>query len=100
MFYLLYASGHLQQTRKSGYPPSGPVLNVHGYIRWNPDDYSPDSDRKTPEEVTKRHKLVGDLIRDIQKDKHSLPQGLVSALYMYYDGWSSLAWRVLTCLES
>ena len=69
------------------------------FIRWNPDDYSPESDRKNPEELAKRHKLVGDLIRDIKKGKHILPTALVSAIYMYYDGWSSLAeseWTVLT----
>ena len=68
------------------------------FIRWNPDDYSPESDRKNPEELAKRHKLVGDLIRDIKKGKHVLPTALVSAIYMYYDGWSSLAeseWTVL-----
>ena len=73
------------------------------FIRWNPDDYSPESDRKNPEELSKRHKLVGDLIRDIKINKHSLPKGLVSVLYMYYDDWSSLAkaeWQVLTKMEA
>jgi hypothetical protein len=72
------------------------------FIRWNPDDYSPENDRKNPDEVAKRHKLVGDLLRDIKKGKHSLPLALVSALYMYYDGWSSLAeteWNVLTQMD-
>ena len=47
----------------------------------------------------KRYKLVGDLIRDIKKGKHHLPNALVSALYMYYDGWNGLSaenWSVLS----
>jgi hypothetical protein len=42
---------------------------------------------------------VGDLIADINENKTMLPEALVSALYMYYDDWSSLAdeeWKVLT----
>jgi len=69
------------------------------FIRWNPDDYSPESDRKNPEELAKRYKLVGDLIRDIKKNKHVLPKTLVSAIYLYYDGWNSLTeekWHILS----
>jgi hypothetical protein len=69
------------------------------FIRWNPDDYSPSNSRKKPEDIKKRHKLVGDLIADIKENKTMLPDVLVSALYMYYDDWSSLAeegWKVLT----
>jgi hypothetical protein len=70
------------------------------FIRWNPDDYSP-AGRKKPEDVKKRYKLVGDLIADLRDNKMNLPKALVSALYMYYDDWSSLAeeeWRVITAL--
>jgi hypothetical protein len=73
------------------------------FIRWNPDDYSPENDRKNPEELTKRHKLVGDLIRDIKKGKHTLPVALVSAIYLYYDGWNSLnetEWQTLINMEA
>jgi len=73
------------------------------FIRWNPDDYSPENDRKHPEELTKRHKLVGDLIRDIKKGKHNLPSALVSAIYLYYDGWNSLnetEWQTLINMEA
>ena len=69
------------------------------FIRWNSDDYVPENNRKLPEEISKRYKLVGDLIRDIEKEKHSLPKALVSAIYMYYDGWNTLAneeWKILT----
>ena len=73
------------------------------FIRWNPDNYSPESDRKKPEELAKRHKLVGDLIRDIKNNKHTLPKGLVSVIYMYYDGWNSLTeteWQIITEIEA
>jgi len=69
------------------------------FIRWNPDDYSCADDKKEPELVSKRHKLVGDLISDFIKNRVKLPSGLVCVLYMYFDGWSSLAdenWTVLT----
>ena len=72
------------------------------FIRWNPDDYSPENDRKNPEELTKRYKLVGDSISDIKKNKHTLPTALVSAIYMYYDGWESMLkaeWQVLSKFE-
>jgi hypothetical protein len=72
------------------------------FIRWNPDDYSPESDRKNPEVLPKRHKLAGDLLRDIRVGTYALPTGLVSAVYLYYDGWDSLAtaeWSVLMALE-
>ena len=90
-----------EQTRMVNIGQSFGGIPVH-FIRWNPDDYNPESDRKNPEELAKRYKLVGDLIRDIKKGKHILPKALVSALYMYYDGWSSLAeteWQILTEIE-
>ena len=69
------------------------------FIRWNPDDYLPESDRKNPEILAKRHKLCADLIRDIKDGNVSLPKALVSVIYLYYDGWSSLAdekWQIIT----
>jgi hypothetical protein len=69
------------------------------FIRWNPDDYTPQNDKKDPELLLKRYKLLGDLLEDIQKEKVVLPSALVSAIYMYYDEWASLAeesWKVLT----
>ena len=72
------------------------------FIRWNPDDYSPENDRKMPEDLAKRYKLVGDLIRDIKKNKITLPTALISVIYMYYNGWDSLQkteWQVLTPFE-
>jgi hypothetical protein len=73
------------------------------FIRWNPDNYSPESDKKNPEILAKRYKLCGDLLMDIKKGKAMLPTALVSALYLYYDGWSCLAdekWVILTELEN
>ena len=87
-----------EQTRMVNIGQSFGGIPVY-FIRWNPDDYSPANSRKKPEDVKKRHKLVGDLIDDIKADRVILPVALVSALYMYYDDWSSLAeeeWKVLT----
>jgi hypothetical protein len=69
------------------------------FIRWNPDDYTPQNDKKDPELLLKRYKLLGDLLEDIQKNKTVLPTALVSVIYLYYDEWSSLAeepWKILT----
>lgn len=71
------------------------------FIRWNPDKYKPESDNKKQESLKKRHKLCGDLICDIQKDSINLPIALVTAIYLYYDGWSSLSetkWQVITAV--
>jgi hypothetical protein len=73
-------------------------LPVH-FIRWNPDDYIPENENKEPEIITKRHILAGDLIRDISKNRYNLPHALVSAIYLYYDGWSNMKhenWHILT----
>jgi hypothetical protein len=87
-----------EQTRMINIGQSFGGIPVY-FIRWNPDNYSPSNSRKKPEDVKKRYKLVGDLISDIRENKITLPNALVSALYMYYDDWSSLAeeeWKVLT----
>ena len=74
------------------------------FIRWNPDNYCPESDRKQCEEIKKRHKLVGDLIKHILTKRIELPKDrFVSALYMYYDGWDGVdneEWKVITPLEA
>ena len=91
-----------EQTRMANIGQSFGGVPVY-FIRWNPDDYKPENDKKNPEEVSRRHKLVGDLIRDIKLNKHTLPKGLVSVLYMYYHGWDSLAkaeWNVLVKMEA
>jgi peroxiredoxin len=90
-----------EQTRMINIGQSFGGIPVY-FIRWNPDDYSPEDHNKDPEEVSKRHKLVGDLIRDIKSGRHLLPKGLLSVFYMYYDGWSSMSnesWEVITKME-
>jgi hypothetical protein len=91
-----------EQTRMANIGQSYGGAPVY-FIRWNPDDYSSESDRKEPEPIAKRYKLVGDLIRDIKKRKVTLPTGaLVSAIYLYYDGWDKLAtepWHAIVKLE-
>ena len=73
------------------------------FIRWNPDDYCPQNERKHPEILIKRHKLCGDLIRDIQKGKVvPPPQALSAVIYLYYDEWDGLdsaEWTVLMSIS-
>jgi hypothetical protein len=91
-----------EQTRMINIGQSFGGLPVY-FIRWNPDDYSPENHKKDPELLPKRYKLVGDLIQDIQNEKVILPTALVSAIYMYYDEWSSLAeesWKILSSFDS
>jgi len=67
------------------------------------DDYCPYNDRKNPEIISNKYKLVGDLIRDIKNNKHKLPIGLVSVIYLYYDGWNSITdskWKLLRIMIS
>jgi hypothetical protein len=69
------------------------------FIRWNPDDYSHAQEKKLPESITKRYKLVGDLIRDMIQGRTLLPATLLSAIYLYYDEWDGLAnepWKILS----
>lgn len=71
------------------------------FIRWNPDDYIPKKKDKQMENITKRHKLCGDLITDIKEGRITLPTSFVSVIYLYFDGWSSLTdenWEILTNL--
>jgi hypothetical protein len=90
-----------EQTRMVNIGQSFGGLPVY-FIRWNPDDYEPGS-RKKQEDIKKRYTLVGNLIDDINANKITLPNAFVSALYMYYDYWTSLAdekWVVLTPFET
>jgi hypothetical protein len=68
------------------------------FVRWNPDEYKPNNSKKKSEPITKRHKLCADLILDIKEHRVTLPNALVSVIYLYYDKWSSLAeekWEVV-----
>ena len=90
-----------EQTRMVNIGQSFGGIPVY-FIRWNPDDYIPENNKKAPESISIRHKLCGDLITDIKKNKVILPKALVSAIYLYYDDWSSLSnqkWNILTSLQ-
>jgi hypothetical protein len=72
------------------------------FIRWNPDNYTPASATKEQDTLIKRHKLCGDLIEDIKNERVKLPTALVSAIYLYYDGWASMnkeKWVVISQCE-
>jgi hypothetical protein len=86
-----------EQTRMVNIGQSFGGLPVY-FIRWNPDDYIPVDERKNPEVLKKRYKLCGDLIADIKNKKAVLPTALVSAIYLYYDEWSSLAEERWSCI--
>ena len=72
------------------------------FIRWNPDNYCPFDERKICEDIKKRHKLVGDLIKHILNKRYVLPKSsLVSAIYLYFDEWDCLdkeEWKSITPL--
>ena len=68
------------------------------FIRWNPDNYYTEN-IKEPENITKRYKLLVNLLKDIHKNKIQLPVALVSVLYLYYDGWTKLfdeEWKIIS----
>lgn len=90
-----------EQTRMINIGQSFGGIPVY-FIRWNPDNYKPVNNKKIQETLTKRHKLCGDLIDDIKQNKISLPYALVSAIYLYYDGWSSIQdekWKTFILFE-
>jgi hypothetical protein len=90
-----------EQTRMINIGQSFGGMPVY-FIRWNPDTYVP-GDIRNSEVVSKRHKLVSDYIQSIENGDIPLPNALVSVLYMYYDGWTTLAeaqWITLMSFES
>jgi hypothetical protein len=87
-----------EQTRMVNIGQSYGGIPVY-FIRWNPDSYKPKISNKRQEILPKRYKLCGDLLDDIKKGVHKLPSALVSVIYLYFDGWSSLLdsnWNVVT----
>lgn len=76
------------------------------FIRWNPDDYKPFNEIKNTKmiSINNRYKTVINFIKDIQNDTHKLPtDSLVSAIYMYYDGWinfENTKWISITKFET
>jgi hypothetical protein len=90
-----------EQTRMINISQSYGGIPVY-FIRWNPDNYSPENERKFPEVLAKRYKLCADLIKDIKKNKAKLPKAMTSAIYLYYDGWESLEespWEILASYD-
>jgi hypothetical protein len=86
-----------EQTRMVNIGQSFGGMPVY-FIRWNPDNYKPLGHKKM-EDIKKRYKLVADLITDITANRIVLPNAFVSAIYLYYDDWSSLAeekWQIIT----
>jgi hypothetical protein len=72
------------------------------FIRFNPDDYITESIYKIPERINSRYKNLVDLLTSIKHNKIKLPTALVSAIYMYYDDWISMAeeeWKIITPYE-
>jgi hypothetical protein len=87
-----------EQTRMINIGQSFGGIPVY-FIRWNPDNYAPAKLTTTLEPLKIRHKLVGDLLRDIHTNRITLPSALVSAIYLYYDNWENLSsekWNILT----
>lgn len=60
------------------------------FIRWNPDDYICTNNNDIPETIDNRYIEVKNLIENIINDIIKLPLALLSVLYMYYDGWTSI----------
>ena len=61
------------------------------FIRWNPDNYKPGIGYTEEENINKKHKLVGNLIKSILTKRTKLPtNGFIYAMYLYYDGWTCL----------
>lgn len=86
-----------EQTRMVNIAQSYGGVPVY-FLRWNPDNYA-SVDGKLPDSITKRHKLVANYLRDIRDNVVTLPEGLLSVLYLYYDGWVGLSeseWTVIT----
>lgn len=78
-----------EQTRMVNLGQSFGGIPVY-FIRWNPDMYEPGNDALSPEGIGKRYKLCRDLIMDIKLNKIKLPEAFVSAIYLYFDGWTCL----------
>ena len=81
-----------EQTRMMNISQSYGGMPVY-FVRWNPDHY----DSTIPESVSKRHKRVADFLVEIRDGLVEVPEALLSATYMYYDGWDGgIRWAILT----
>ena len=91
-----------EQTRMINIGQSFGGMPVY-FIRFNPDVYEPFNPKKNSEDISKRYKLLKDLLKSIKTGKIKLPYGLVSCIYLYFDGWKSLndqPWSILTSFEN
>jgi hypothetical protein len=73
------------------------------FIRWNPDKYKPKNEMKEPEDIKKRYKLVGELIKSILDNRITLPLSLLSVIYLYYDNYDTFVkelWQVILNYEN
>lgn len=87
-----------EQTRMVNIGQSFGGIPVY-FIRWNPDEYMDGYGTNKNESIRGRYKLVGELIYNIKHQHTILPNALVSALYLYYDGWKGIIeenWKILT----
>ena len=87
-----------EQTRMINISQSFGGIPVY-FIRFNPDKYTSKHTEIQEENISKRYKLCGDLIQDIKMERITLPLSLVSAIYLYFDGWSSIdqeKWHIIT----
>ena len=55
------------------------------FIRWNPDNYKTEKKKQVP--LNQRYTLLSELLIAIKSCKHVVPTGLVSVIYMFFDGW-------------
>jgi hypothetical protein len=55
------------------------------FIRWNPDNYKTEKKTETP--LKQRYALLSELLTAIKTGVYIVPNGLVSVIYMFFDGW-------------
>jgi hypothetical protein len=85
-----------EQTRMVNISQSFGGVSVY-FIRWNPDNYKPGNENNT-EDLKKRYKMCGELIKGIKNGRCEVPLSLLSVIYMYYDGWVDMSeetWKIL-----
>lgn len=74
------------------------------FIRWNPDNYKPENNIKKKDSINTRQMIVCEYIKSIINNEITLPtDSLVSAIYMYYDGWNNMndaKWISITKFET
>jgi hypothetical protein len=91
-----------EQTRMVNIGQSFGGLPVY-FIRFNPDHYTPHHKKISEESITKRHQVCAEFIKNIKDNRILLPSALVSVIYMYFNGWSSLneeSWNIITQLDT